>query len=87
MWHFEEDFYDVAGDYERIINYDWPNNYIKKLLPENHAHQRFIQASLMSDRQHKKLNLLSEFSNSIFKKNNIFKAYWSLTCTQNKLAY
>ena len=68
MWHFEEDFYDVAGDYERIINYDWPNSYIKKLLPENHAHQRFIQASLMSDRQHKKLNLLSEFSNSIFKK-------------------
>ena len=24
MWHFEEDFYDGAGDYDRIINYDWP---------------------------------------------------------------
>ena len=29
MWHFEEDFYDAAGDYEWIINFDWHNDDIK----------------------------------------------------------
>ena len=46
--------------------------------------QGFIQAILMSGRRHKKLNLLIEFS--IFIK-FYFKAYWRLTCIQNKLAY
>ena len=36
--------------------------------------QKFIQAILMSGRPHKKLNLLIEFSNSIFIK-FYFKAY------------
>ena len=25
MQHFYEDFYNVGGDYEQIINYDWPS--------------------------------------------------------------
>ena len=40
----------------------------------------------MSDRQHKKLNLLINFPNSIFIKFDV-KAYWRRTCIQNKLAY
>ena len=35
------------------------------------AQQEFIQAILMSGRQHRKLNLLIEFKNSIFKKINL----------------
>ena len=35
------------------------------------ARQGFIQAILMSGRQHRKLNLLIEFKNSIFKKINL----------------
>ena len=46
----------------------------------------FIWAVLMSGRQHKKLNLLIVFSNSIFIKFDV-KAYWRWTCIQNKLAY
>ena len=37
--------------------------------------QGFTQAILMTGRQHKKLNLLTEFSNSVFIK-LYFKAYW-----------
>ena len=48
--------------------------------------QAFIQAILLSDRRHKKLNLLIEFSNSISLK-FYFKANWHWTCIQNKLAY
>ena len=48
--------------------------------------QGFIQALLMSGRQHKMLNLLSEFSNSIFIK-IYFKAYWYWTYIRNTLAY
>ena len=42
-------------------------------------------AILMSGRQHKKLSLLIEFSNSILIK-FYFKAYWRWTCIQNRLA-
>ena len=56
------------------------------LLLDNEDEQGFIQAILMSCRQHKILNLLIEFSNSIFIK-ICFKAYWCGTCIQNKLAY
>ena len=50
------------------------------------TNQRFVQATLMSVRQHKKLNLLIEFSNSILVK-FYFKVCWRRTCIQNKLAY
>ena len=43
--------------------------------------QGFIQAILMSSTQHKKLNLLIVFLNSIFIK-LYFKAYFSWTCIQ-----
>ena len=52
----------------------------------NVAKQEFIQAILMSSRQHKKLNLLIEFSNSIFRK-FYFKAYWHWTYIQYKIGY
>ena len=48
--------------------------------------QGFIQAILMPVRQHIKLNILTEFSNSIFTK-CYFKACWHRTCIQNKLVY
>ena len=48
--------------------------------------QGFIQVLLMSGRQHKMLNLLSEFSNSIFIK-IYFKAYSYWTYIRNTLAY
>ena len=46
-------------------------------IHENNIHtlQEFIHAILMSVRRHKKLNLLIEFSNSIFIK-FYFKAFW-----------
>ena len=47
--------------------------------------QGFIQAILMSVRLYKKLNLLIEYSNSMFIK-FYFKAYWFWPCIQNKLA-
>ena len=46
----------------------------------------FMQAILMGGRRHKKLNLVVEFSNSIFIK-FYFKAYWDSICIQNKLSY
>ena len=49
--------------------------------------QGYIQTILMSGRWHKKLNLLTEFSNSIFIK-FYSKAYWCLKiCIRNKCAY
>ena len=48
--------------------------------------QGFIQGIFMSRRRYRKLNLLIEFSNSIFIK-FYFKAYWRWTFIQNKLAY
>ena len=47
---------------------------VKKTIFYIHI-QGFIQAILMSIRWHKKLNLLIEFSNSIFIK-FYFKAFW-----------
>ena len=46
--------------------------------------QGFIPAILMSVRQYKKLNLLLEFSNSIFIK-FYFKAFWHWSYVQNTL--
>ena len=57
----------------------------KKLWLDDVRFQRFILAILMSGRKHKKLNLLIEFSNSIFIKFYL-KASWCWTCIQNKLA-
>ena len=49
-------------------------------------YQGFNQAILMPGGRHKKLNLLTECSKSIFIK-FYFKACRHLTCSQNKLAY
>ena len=54
---------------------------------QNLYKQGFIQAILMSVRQHKTLNLLIQFSNSIFTNLHkfYFQACWHWTCIQNEL--
>ena len=56
----------------------------KTFLPV--ARQGFIQAVLMSGRRHRKLNLLIEFKNSIFKKINLKHVIVELAFKINQLA-
>ena len=68
----------------QILHHVWSYSSVKVIW--GFSDQGFIQAILKSGRQHKNLNLLIEFSNSIFKK-LCFKAYWRWTYIQNKRAY
>ena len=78
---FYFDFFVATLSLYKSKLHNWSNFCSEQDLVEG-----FIQAILMSGRRHKILNLLIEFSNSIFIK-IYFKAYWRWTCIQNKLPY